>query len=42
MNGLATLCIEKDILESLDLNTDFDFESKKARRRVYISFICNK
>ena len=37
LNGLATLCIEKDMLESIDLDTLIsDFASKNARRRMFM------
>ena len=37
LNGLATLCIEKDMLESIDLDTLIsDFISKNARERMFM------
>lgn len=33
LNGLAMLCIEKDMLDKIDLDTIYnDFASKKARK----------
>lgn len=37
LNGLAILCIEKDMLENIDLDTVIDdFASRKARRSVFL------
>ncbi|KAI3729948.1 hypothetical protein L6452_18621 [Arctium lappa] len=37
LNGLAILCIEKDILDSIDLDTIIDdFASKNARRSCFV------
>lgn len=37
LNGLAILCIEKDMLEKIDLDTIInDFASKKARRSIFL------
>ena len=37
LNGLAMLCIEKNMTESLDLDTVIsDFASKNARRSIFI------
>ncbi len=37
LNGLAMLCIEKNMTESLDLDTVIsDFASKNARRSIFV------
>ena len=37
LNGLATCCIEKDMLDSIDLDIILnDFASRNARRRFFV------